>query len=479
MRIALVQPNLDEKHENQKQAYGSAERPPETGLAVLDSWIKKYSSQQHSIIVLNPNKAIEKLAEEAAKFDFLGISDWFSNHDNCIFLAKKVKEANQKILVALGGPNASMIPKEILNNNYCVDFVVSRDGEDAFLGLVDGKAIKEIPNLWHRLKEKPLFTFQKYTDLQKLPLWDFSDFRDLEQRLSAYLKIQNSQQDPWLVSPIAIFSVRGCIKALTEGICSYCSSSETKIRLLPAQKFWKQIKVLNDKYGAEYFYVCDDIFPISPKWIKEIAEAKPQEAKARIRAYGYLPILAALKQSQLEETAKNLKKIGVFNLFFGSENFDEKVLAQMNKKGIRVEETTRVIETIGKEGIKTTIAFLLGLPGESKQSLEKNLKSLEKLLEADDFIERLYISIGMPLKGTPWCKQLETNQKLTKDYKKETGKDLKTDDSPNYKELSRLSIKYTTSTTPQEINEYLDKMINCARKKMPDYRIGGFLLEIK
>ena len=152
----------------------------------------------------------------------------------------------------------------------------------------------------------------------------------------------------------------------------------------------------------------------------------------------------------------------------------------MNKKGISVEETSRIIKTLNEQGgIKTTIAYLLGLPGESQESLETNLRTLEELLKIDGCIERLYISIGMPLRGTQWAKELENKKEISDEYFKTTGKDLREDDSPNYSLLSRLSIQNLTTVTVSQINKYLEKMINAARQKMPDYRIGGFMLDIE
>ena len=480
MKVALIQPNLDE-HGNQKQAYGSINRPPETGMAVLSSWADKYSTENHEIKILDPNEDIEDISKKASKYDFLGLTDWFSNHNNCIKISKTVKFLNQKIKIVLGGPNASMMPQLILNKYPFIHYVVQRDGEESLVGLIEGKNPTEIPNLWYRDENgTPKFSFQKFTDLRKMPLWDFSRHENVDNRLKEYFDAQNLGLDPWLVPPLAIFSFRGCIKAIREGVCSYCTSSEEQGRALPPAKLWQQIRHLNQTYGAEIFYMADDIFPITPKRVKQIANAKPKDVKARIRAYGYLPDMVKLNQNELEEMARNLKKIGVFNLFFGSESYDSKVLSGMNKKGISVEETERIIQTIYDSGrIKTTIAYLLGLPNESKESLETNIQSLKRLMDADGCIERLYISVGMPLRGTQWFRDLEKDKNVSLEYSQQTNRVLAQDDSPDYELLSRLSLKYRTSISPKEINEYLSKMIDVAKQKMPEYRIGGFMLNIE
>ncbi len=478
MKVALIQPNLDE-HGNQRQAYGSIGRPPETGLAVLDSWANAYSEQDHKTKIFDPNRGIEDIVQEASQYDLLGITNWFSNHKNSVKMAKAVKSINPKTKIVFGGPNASMMPQLILNNHPYIDYVVQRDGEESLVGLIENRNPEEIPNLWYRADGKPTFSFPKFTDLKKIPLWDFSRHENNGERLKEYLEAQNSGLDPWIVPPLALFSFRGCMKAIREGVCSYCTSSEEQGRALPPEKLWQQIKHLNQTYGAEIFYMADDIFPVTSRRIKQIAEAKPDDAKARIRAYSYLPDMAELSQADLEDMARDLNWIGVFNLFFGSEHYDSNVLSGMNKRGISVEETARVIKTIYETGkVKTTIAYLLGLPNESRETLETNVQSLEKLINVDGCIERLYLSIGMPLRGTPWFNDLGRDQGVKAEYNEQTGKDLLIDDSPDYGLLSRLSLKFRSSVSPREINEYLDRMADIAKQKMPEYRIGGFMLDI-
>jgi len=479
MKVALIQPNLDE-HGNKKQAYGSIERPPETGLSVLGSWASEYSAQEHETRVFDPNKSIEYIAQEASQFEIFGLTDWFSNHRNCIEIARRVKSLNPETRIVLGGPNASMMPQLILNNHSYVDYVVQRDGEESLVGLIEYRDSNEIPNLWYRGKGgSPKFSFQKFTDLKKMPLWDFSRHENADDRLKKYLDAQNSDLDPWIVPPLALFSFRGCMKAIREGVCSYCTSSEERGRALPPEKLWQQIKHLNQIHKAEIFYMTDDIFPVTAQRIKQIAKVKPDDVNARIRAYGYLPDMTKISQGDLEEMARDLNKIGVFNLFFGSEHYDPNVLSGMNKRGISIEETARIIQTIyDAGGVKTTIAYLLGLPCESNHTLETNVQSLERLMDVDGCIERLYISIGMPLRGTPWFKDLEKDVDISSEYYQQTSRVLAQDDSPDYRLLSRLSLKHRSFVSPREINENLTRMIDIAKQKMPEYRIGGFMLDI-
>ena len=271
MKIALLQPDLSDQYTDQRQAYGPGNRPPETGLAVLACWIRAYGNKQ-DVTILDPRKNIEELAKEASRFDLFGMSDWFSNHGTAVEIAHRAKLNNPALKVVLGGPNASLVAQETLTNHRSIDYVISRDGEEALLALAEEKPLDEIPNVWHRDTDgKARFTIPGFTPLDKMPLWDFSSFQNADERLADYLKAQKEGLDPWLVPPLALFSFRGCVKAMKEGVCRYCTSSETKGRAVSAEKLWDQIAHLNEVYGAEIFYMADDIFTISPRRMNDIA----------------------------------------------------------------------------------------------------------------------------------------------------------------------------------------------------------------
>lgn len=482
MKVALLQPEMGESYaRGRRLAYGSPVRPPETGLAVLVAYAKTYTTQSLQITVLDPYAPFEENIREVMGVDLLGMTDLYTNHAKCLQFAERVKSVNPNIKTVLGGPNAAMLGGLILENHPHIDCVVGneycRDGEEVLLALIEGVPESEIPNLWYRQKDKIVFSHCAFTDLKKIPLWDFEDFRGKDKRLEGYLSNQNT--DPWQVSPLALFSYRGCLKAIKEGRCTYCvSSDEGKHgRALPAENFWTQVIHLNNLYGAELFYVGDDIFTVSLSRMERMAKEKPKEAKAKIRAYGYLPdMLKLMKAGKLGKMAKALEEIGNFNLFFGSEHFSPFVCARANKKAVSIEDSLAIMRFLYSEGgIKSTIAILLGLPGESQATLTENFNAIDFLFrKSKGAFERLYISIAIPLFGSDIFRQLLDSQDVKSEYLKETGNSLKTDDCPDYSLLVRLMVKYFTSISIETLNENLRQMTSLAEEYIPAHRVGGF-----
>lgn len=474
-KVALLQPNADERY-GHRQGYASAARPPETGLAVLSSYLPN-----HEVVCINPDRSDEEISRQAAEFDLVGLTDWFSNHQRVINIAKLVKIHNEDACMVIGGPNTAGLGGLVLKKYPFIDYVVIRDGEDALLGLVNGVPATQVPNLWYRQDEEIRFTQSAFVNLGRLPLWDFSSFENLNERLAEYreavAKSGESDFDPWLVPPLTMFSFRGCMKAIKEGVCSYCTSAETVGRALRPNQFWAQLSLLREKYNAGFFYMADDIFPVTLPRMEQIAKAKPANlATPMIRAYAYMPDFIGFNETQMERMASALRAIGVFNLFFGVESFGLEQITRANKMAVSVVESERVIRTLGENGIKTTMAYLLGLPGETKESLALNLRSLETLL-ATGQVERIYLSVAMALRGTPMFEELCRVPAVLEAYKRDTGDDLLDDDYPNYSLLQRLGVEHLSGLKPTFINEWLEKMIVVSERNLPSHCVGGFLLE--
>lgn len=78
------------------------------------------------------------------------------------------------------------------------------------------------------------------------------------------------------------------------------------------------------------------------------------------------------------ETMKILKKAGARLLCVGVESGDQKILDNM-KKNITIERIKRFFNDAKEAGILIHACFLLGNPGETKETLEKTLKFAKEL----------------------------------------------------------------------------------------------------
>ena len=95
-----------------------------------------------------------------------------------------------------------------------------------------------------------------------------------------------------------------------------------------------------------------------------------------------------------EDTLKLMKKAGCHTIQFGVENASQEILDSCNKK-IRVDEIIKMFELCQRLGIKTLAHFILGLPGETEESLYETVQ-LAKRIKAD----YASFNVAIPIPGT-------------------------------------------------------------------------------
>jgi len=456
MKIQLIYSPNDKKYQDLRTGYDSY--PPPVGLAILSSYLKRFSKKEVTIQIIDGN--ITKISEilEILDGDLIGFSDWFTNHNNSIFLAKKAKIKNPNSKIIFGGPNASNLGERILRNHPEIDYVVYGDGEEALLGIVNNSSL--IPNLWYRLNGKVLFTFKKNTLIEKTVPFDFEDLYETDiQKYNSKHKYYNENIG---LTPVPISSIRGCLKAISFGACSYCAIPRfNKMSILNPKLAWNQIGLLNEKYGINYFFETGDNF-LNGNYHRRLLESKPTDLKVNFRIYADFESLNLTEIDILEE-------LGVVEIFIGLESISSEVVEKANRSSNK-QAIINTISYLHKKKIRVFLPFLFGLPGESKQSIIQNFEFAYILLNDYDNIQRVLFSLAIPLIGTSWFNDLQTNQIIIDRYLEITGRNLIEDDQMDYELLVLLSLEKYTSIKFIDLYRILKTPLST---KIKD-RIAGF-----
>jgi len=240
VNIFLIRPKIDAEYAEVNTGYSV--NPPPIGLEMLAS----YAAARISNAKIKIYSDIDYLPTDHSH-DFVGISDWFSNHKNAISIARDAKERNSDCKIILGGPNASNLGNRILQNHTYIDYVVCGDGEETFTRLlteeIKNEELAQIPNLWYRDENNNIrYTFDKNSKLNENPLFDLNHLVDFD------VKPYDSRRDDFVPdidrTPIPISSIRGCIKAAKLGKCSYCNIPSKMVRVMNPNRTWEQISKL-------------------------------------------------------------------------------------------------------------------------------------------------------------------------------------------------------------------------------------------
>ncbi|MFA6431796.1 MAG: radical SAM protein [Candidatus Margulisiibacteriota bacterium] len=296
-------------------------------------------------------------------------------------ISRSVKQLDENIVTIVGGPHPSALKLRILEEFPDVDIVVVGEGEEAFLEVVENKKLNEIKGIGFRIYgEKRLNEPRPLANIDDLPLPNL-DLIDLSRFKGA---------EPVGAYPtMFIMASRGCPFQ-----CVYCNKSVfgNSVRFRDPKSIIKEIKWLHEKYGVKEIFFQDDTFNLDRKWCEEILDLiiinglnKRIIFKAPFRA----------NHNLVDEKLLNLvKKAGFRTIFYGVESGNQQMLDNM-KKGLNLKEIKRAFALTHKAGLMTIGAFIIGLPGENRKTVEDTFNFWKEL--------RPYhcgLSPAIPLPGT-------------------------------------------------------------------------------
>jgi radical SAM superfamily enzyme YgiQ (UPF0313 family) len=362
--------------------------------------------------------------------EYIGVQDWYTKHENSLTLLRAAKEKGATTLI--GGPNANHLAERLLANNDFIDYVVIEDGEDAVRQLISGVPPEIIPNLCYR-NESGEPVRNKIVNAKLDRTFDLEHILDLD--LSMYGK-----------EPFPISSVRGCIKAELGERCSFCSISHS-LKVMQVDKVWEQIDLLWSKYGIDYFLETGDSFLIG-HWPDKLLEARPDHLK-HIKFQIYAGI-----EEITEQNIDVSRRLGVIEMFVGVEHTDIEVLRRI-KKEYTIEEINTKLQMVSDAGIQAHAPFMLGLPGETSESLENTYQFIKHTAETRPET-KLMVNIPVPIFGTDLFDELQVHPEVSKIYNSNWG-NLDKDDSFDYELLIRLQTKWQTSIDYAELLRVIQK----------------------
>lgn len=446
VKLLLIHPSNDDNFKNLRPVYKIL--PPPTGLAVLASYINKHNINI-KIEIWDGNYHSDEEITKNLYADYVGVSNWYSNHKNALNIAKLAKTMNPDSKVIIGGPNASNLGMRLLENRDFIDYVVVGDGEECLLKIIQNKhSKKEIPNLWYRENGEIKYSYSSPTDMNTLPVFTFDQIVNFNPNVYDCVINQSFHRD---ISPIPISSVRGCVKAVLEGPCEFCALSNlNKLRAMNPKNFWEQISYLNKRYNFTHYFETGDDFIVGD-YAKLLLSQKPSDVDAFFRVY-------ANPMHINREKLELLKELGIYEIFIGIESLNKDVLEQA-KKNIDKKHILELIQYAQDLEIGIFPSFILGLPKETKESMEETTTFINYILSEFKNIKHLLLSTAVPIIGSAWFNNLQNEQSIRSDYYKQTNEHLQKTDVIDYKVLLDLSLEKYSNVTIEDISTAIKNII--------------------
>jgi anaerobic magnesium-protoporphyrin IX monomethyl ester cyclase len=341
---------------------------PPGGIAYIASYVRKggYNVDLLDADVLKiPNeRVIEDITNKKPKL--IGISVNVFTVKSTIHLIDLIRKRLDTPII-LGGPFASSSPEYLLDNSTGTVGVIIGEGEIAVYKILQnleaGKFIFDnLSNVCYYDNHKLIKfkSFERILDLDSLPFpaWD----------LFPSLKIYNMRARK---SPsIPIVTSRGCPHK-----CNFCSRTVfgSIMTMRTPKNIVEEVDWAMGEFGAKQFDIMDDNFSADMKRAHEIFDLLLKK-----RRNISINIQAMRADRMDEELVIKMKKAGVYRIAIGIENGDEQFLKKMNKR-LSLDRVIASNSLAKKYGIVTYGYFILGLPGENRQSMQNTIKFAQRL----------------------------------------------------------------------------------------------------
>ena len=394
MRVLLVNPPASFSY------YSIGIRRPPLGLAYVAAVLQKH----HDVEIVDFGVEKRDWARYPyGQFDIVGISVDTPRYPVSLRIAQRAKD--QGTIVVMGGPHVSFLDSDPLKSG-AVDYVVRREGEYAFLSLVNFLA-KETPfeevrgvSYWTngalgRTPDPPLTC-----DLDSIPF-------PARKLLPLALYRENREKATGRLMTTLVTS-RGCPFR-----CDFCSSSHffgTRWRARSVDNILDEVELLHRDYGYRALIFVDDNFTLDPGRAVRLSE------KIVKRGWDlYWGTMSRVDTIVGNPTmVRAMAKAGFRWTFLGFESGTQQVLNGYGKKAL-VQDDLRAMEILRANDVRVTGSFILGAPHETRDMLKKTLR-LAKWLNPS----RAQFSILTPYPGTRLYEKVK-NRLLTRNWEIYTG----------------------------------------------------------
>lgn len=317
----------------------------------------------------------------------------FSSLNNDINFANKIKEHIESFTV-LVGPPASQFTEEILEKG--IDYVARFEfeltlkelaetlEEGSNLDNIKGLSYKKDGNFIHNINREP--TTSEFLD--EIPF--------VSEVYKNHLNIKDYFLSHSFYPMVQIFTGRGC-----PNYCTFCSWPETlmgrEYRVRSVKNVVDEFEYIKNKLPeVKEIFIEDDSFTIDKKRLISFCE----ELKSRNIKISW----SCQSRADLDyKTMKIMKDAGCRLLDVGYESGNDEILQNI-KKCTSVSQLREFTLNAKKAGLKILADFVIGFPGETKQTAEQTINFIKEIKP-----DILQIAVATPMPGTDFYKYCKDN----------------------------------------------------------------------
>ena len=306
--------------------------------------------------------------------------------------AKIIKKINSNTPIMIGGVLPSTYPEFFLSHEE-IDYLIRGSAEFAvrqYLRNNNEGNFKNIQGFCYRSHSgksniSPKFAIEP--DLNKIPPFDLEG-----------LNIDEYMKDNYFCN---LQTSRGCPYD-----CPFCIHANfwgPKVKYRPISHLRKELRILQE-HGCKAGYIIDSIFTLNKEHVRRFVEAYNEENISIKLAF------ETRADMYSEEMAKLTKNLTPFYVWFGGESGSPKVLRRLRGKEYEnghghIKNMFKAVKNAKKYNLLCGSSWVIGLPNESKDTLQETKKVIFELTEAGMDVADIRILQIFP--GTPYFNEPE------------------------------------------------------------------------
>jgi len=332
---------------------------------------------------------VEQTLEICDEYELIIIHTSTPSFPTDVKFAEALKARKPSFLIGLVGAKAAVEPDATLGDSPAIDFICREEFDYTCKEVAEGRPLSEITGLSYKLadgtiKHNP--PREMIENMDELPFVAPIYKRDLkvENYFIGYLK------HPY----VSIYTGRGC-----RSRCTFCLWPQTvgghRYRTRSAENVLAEVKWIKENMPeVKEIMFDDDTFTDFRPRAEEIA-----------RGMGKLGMMWSCnaKANVPYSTLKIMKENGLRLLLVGYESGDDQILMNI-KKGLRTDIARRFTSDCRELGITIHGTFILGLPGETQDTIEKTIRYAQDINP-----HTIQVSLAAPYPGTTLYQQAMEN----------------------------------------------------------------------
>lgn len=395
MNILLINPTMNKSLSRISSFFPS-------GLTYLASYLVKNGFNVKILDLqtvprteLNSRGISDILEKEIKSFnpEIVGIGCLFSHYlPNIKDIARKLKSLNPNVFIVIGGLHPTIFCKEIITGVKEIDSVMLGEGEISLLKLCNKlkngiKNFKDIDGIAYRNNGEviinPKTSFIENLDTLPFPAFDKINIENYVSHLRYNKKNRG----------MSVMTSRSCPNRCT--FCSMFHTHGSRWRCRSAENVLDEMEFLYKNYHIRNFQFMDDNMSFSRDRTIEIFRAVMQRGMDITFSF---PNGIAIKTLD-REVLSVMKEAGCVEIRLPIESGSEYIRNKVMKKNLSSEKIFEVIELCNEFEFPTIGYFIIGTPGENRETLEENINFIKKL-KGRWFVDFLAANFMTPYPGT-------------------------------------------------------------------------------